>query len=173
MKKLIGDDTLVGEHYEEITDTFKANNKKGFIKKADSITIDGIQYKVDGHHVKIEVSKHEKEVSDYLHDKYGGELYLLPEINIPLGINTPDLLWDNETWDIKGIKGTSKNTVYNNLRSAKKQANNVILDFVNASFKEDIFYNELENIFTNERFNSVQKILVRFNNEKIRIFKRK
>ena len=173
LKKLIGDDTLVGEHYEEITDTFKANNKKGFIKKADSITIDGIQYKVDGHHVKIEVSKHEKEVSDYLHDKYGGELYLLPEINIPLGINTPDLLWDNETWDIKGIKGTSKNTVYNNLRSAKKQANNVILDFVNASFKEDIFYNELENIFTNERFNSVQKILVRFNNEKIRIFKRK
>lgn len=173
LKKLIGEDTLVGEHYEEITDTFKSNNKKGFIKKADSIRIDGVEYKVDGHHVKIEVSKHEKEVSVYLHDKYGGELYLLPQINFPLGINTPDLLWDGETWDIKGLKGKTKNTIFDNIKKATKQADNIILDFVNKDFKEDIFYNELENIFTNERFSSVQKILVRFNNEKIRVFKRK
>lgn len=60
LEELISEDTLVGEHYEEITDTFKTNNKKGFIKKADSITIDGIEYKVDGRHVKLKVSEHEK-----------------------------------------------------------------------------------------------------------------
>lgn len=35
--------------------------QKRFYKESHSITIDGIEYKVDGHHVKIEAFKHEKE----------------------------------------------------------------------------------------------------------------
>lgn len=55
----------------------------------------------------------------YLHNKYGGELYLLPQINEPSNLKSSDILWDKEAWEIKEVKGTSKNTIYNNLKLLK------------------------------------------------------
>lgn len=158
--------------YEDITDTFKNDNIEGFLKEADNITVDGTRYDVDGHNVEIKVSKHEIEIAKALHSKYKGELHLLPKINIPQGIKSPDILWDGETWDVKGVKGNSSNTIYNNLRKASKQAKNVVLDFVNDKFDMQIFYNELENIFANERYENLNKIIIRFE-DNIRVFKRK
>ncbi|MDR0199897.1 MAG: hypothetical protein LBI43_04890 [Streptococcaceae bacterium] len=46
----------------------------------------------------------------------------------PESYKTPDLLIDGSTWEIKSPMGNSKKTMENNLRSAKKQSRNIIID---------------------------------------------
>ncbi len=53
---------------------------------------------------------------------------MLPRINFPEKIETPDYLWNNEYWDLKVIISNSKNTIDSSIKKKKNQACNFILD---------------------------------------------
>lgn len=47
----------------------------------------------------------------------------------PERYKTPDLLVGNIKWELKSPKGSGKKTIDNNLREARKQSVNIIVDF--------------------------------------------
>ena len=49
--------------------------------------------------------------------------FLRPESN-----KTPDIEVDGKKWEIKSPKGNAKKTIENNLRTARKQSENIVLD---------------------------------------------
>ena len=90
----------------------------------------GNKYYVDGKNVVIDYSVSEKNVANWLKETFGGEIYMLPRINIPEGIQTADYLFRGEKWDLKDIKSTGKNVLDNRVNGLKKQANNFIFDII-------------------------------------------
>lgn len=46
----------------------------------------------------------------------------------PGHMKTPDLLVKNEIWELKSPKGNSKNTMRNNIKSARKQSTSIVID---------------------------------------------
>lgn len=55
----------------------------------------------------------------------GGELYLLPRINDPIGIMTADYLFRDEYWDLKNVMGNGKKVIEDLIK--KKKGNHLIL----------------------------------------------
>ncbi|MDR1196932.1 MAG: hypothetical protein LBL08_01500 [Candidatus Nomurabacteria bacterium] len=45
------------------------------------------------------------------------------------------MVWKNEIWEIKGLTGSSHHTIKNNLRKAKLQSANVVLDISKSQIK--------------------------------------
>ena len=43
-------------------------------------------------------------------------------------MKTPDLLINKEIWELKSPKGNSKNTMRNNIKGARKQSTNIVVD---------------------------------------------
>ncbi len=134
-------------------------------------THNGNTYKVDGKHVVLDYDKHEKEVADFLAEKYGKDVQMVPRINFPLGVSTPDYSIDGESWDLKTLKSSGKNTFYNMTKNKKEQAKNFIFDISNLDVLDEWTEKQVSNIFTSKNRKWVDKIMV-LNNEIIKIYKR-
>ena len=46
----------------------------------------------------------------------------------PGPMKSPDLLLKQEIWELKSPRGNSKNTMHNNIKSARKQSVNIVID---------------------------------------------
>ena len=46
----------------------------------------------------------------------------------PGHMKSPDLLVNNEIWELKSPKGNSKNTMHNIIKTARKQSINIVID---------------------------------------------
>jgi hypothetical protein len=53
-------------------------------------TVNGVSYEVDGHNVVLDYSAYEKEIAELLEREVGGELFMVPRVNNPQGVSTPD-----------------------------------------------------------------------------------
>lgn len=131
------------------------------------------KYYVDGKHVILEPTKREIEVAKMLGELYGGEIIILPRVNFPLGIKTPDYLVNNERFDLKEIIGTGKFVIEGNLRKKLKQAKNFIIDISNSQLEIKEAEKQIEIILNSKRFFWVEQILIICNNTIIKIYKRK
>jgi len=78
--------------------------------------------KVSGTDIKFEYDEEEKELALLLSKVSGKKIYMLPKINKPEGIFTPDYLIDNEFYDLKRIHGSGKRTLKDVLKDKKKQS---------------------------------------------------
>jgi len=102
----------------------------------------GVKYKVDNKNVVLDYSKHEKEIAKWLEETFGGEIFMIPRINNPEGIKTPDYWFKNEGWDLKTINGSSKQALYHAIRKKSQQSNNFIFEIVS----NDLSLNEIKKI---------------------------
>ncbi len=84
----------------------------------------GIKYKIDGKHVLLEPTQREVEVAKLLGTIFGGQINIIPKVNEPSGIKTPDYIINNEKFDLKGIKGNGKNTIIFSYDEKRKCSNN-------------------------------------------------
>ena len=46
----------------------------------------------------------------------------------PIPLKSPDLKINGEIWELKSPIGKSKNTIHNNIKGARKQSTNIIID---------------------------------------------
>ena len=46
----------------------------------------------------------------------------------PYSLRSPDLKIRGEIWELKSPVGSSKNTIFNNIKTARKQSTNIIID---------------------------------------------
>lgn len=94
---------------------------------------EGIKYSVDGKYIVLDYSKKEKEIAVWLEKNFGGEIYMIPRINIPENIKTPDYIFKGEKRDLKVINGKSNQVFYHAIYNKSNQSNNFIFDITNSS----------------------------------------
>lgn len=161
--------------YEDITqDMFKnAKPNEGIVEKQNYIDIDGTKYNIDGHNVVYNHDEREVEVAQLLNKTFGGDVEILPNINIPQGIKTPDYLYNGEKIDLKRIMSKRANDcVKTALKNKEKQANNFIIDNTAQTVSDQDILKQIDEIYNSKGFSWIDKIYLIKGNEFIKIFKR-
>lgn len=127
-----------------------------------SFTINGATYTVDGHNVVLDYSAHEKEIAELLEKEFGGELYMVPRVNNPQGISTPDYLFRGKGYDLKTLsKEAGENTIINRIKKARKQSKNFILDLTNAKkITDSVLKSQIQRIYKDKETAFVDTIIV-------------
>lgn len=130
------------------------------------------KYYVDKKNVVLDYTKKEKEIAIWLENNFGGEIYMLPRINYPEGIQTADYLFRNEYWDLKEITGQGKNILYHAIEDHKKQATNFIFDFSKSSLTDAEIFTRISKLYTYNKVSWLNKIIIKREDKIICIIKR-
>ena len=91
--------------FTDITGKWYPNAKPNShpVLELQEYTPGGETYKVDGHNVVLDHDPHEKEIAELLEREVGGEIYLVPRVNNPQGVSTPDYLFHGRGYDLKTL----------------------------------------------------------------------
>lgn len=134
-------------------------------------------YYVDNKKVVMDYSKKELEVANWLKNTFNEKVIMLPKVNYPEHIQTPDYIFKGEKWDLKELKDiySKKRAIDNLIKSYEKQSHNFILDISKCKIDNDVIIKQIENIFGLNKYNRkwVKKIILKKNNNLIGIFIRK
>lgn len=117
------------------------------ISMLNEYTKNGTTYKVDGHNVVLDHSNYEYRVASWLSKKTGLRVDIVPRINYPKKISTPDYIVNNIPFDLKEITGSGKNVIDGNLRKTKKQATNIIFDITKTPLSFEEIMGQLEHVY--------------------------
>lgn len=158
--------------YIDITEKYQIKQEYKLKKQKYFIDDNGVKYNVDGKHVIFKPTKREIEVAKILGKAFGGEIIIIPRVNEPPNVKTPDYLINGVSFDLKGIEGSGKNTIDNSIRKQQKQANNFIFDISKTKMKMDYIIKQIKNIYKSEHRYWVKQIIVIKNQEIIKIYKR-
>lgn len=164
------------EFYTEETGKWRetATPNSHVVRDLQEHTVNGITYKVDGHNVVLDYSPHEKEIAELIEKEFGGEIYMVPRVNSPQGVSTPDYLFRGVGYDLKTLGESARaNTLFNRVKKAKWQAQNFIIDVTNTKLDEDTILAQVKKVFHREDTKWVDEILIVQNGSRIRVFKRK
>lgn len=169
-------DTKKNYHFEIIKECSKRdylNNTK--VKEQLYFDYKKIRYFVDNKNVVLDYSKKELEIAKLLQNTFGGEIFMLPRINIPKEIKTADYLWNNEYWDLKVLKeAVSQNRAIDNvIKNAKEQANNFIIDITSTKIKRELILKQIGNLYLSQERKWINKVILIDKNKIIKIYSRK
>ena len=172
MKKL---EKLTTNSYIDITKNLigNANPNSYEILDAKYFVFKEKKYKVDGKNVVIDYSKKEKEVAEWLESTFGGELYMLPRINFPEGIQTADYLFRGEYWDLKEINGNGKNVFFHAVEKHEKQSHNFIFDVSNSTLTDLEIDDRINSLYKLPKLKWLDKIVIKRDKILIKITKKK
>lgn len=159
--------------YKDITSDFTKIQKYKVKEQQYYIDNEGNKYNVDGKNVVIEPSKREKEIANILGKMYGGQVNIIPRVNEPANIKTPDYMIKNERFDLKQITGGGKWTIEGNLKGKKEQANNFVIDITNAKLDIEEAERQIQVIYNSKHFTWIDKIFLIKDDKIIKVHKRK
>ena len=121
----------------------------------------GATYKVDGHNVVLDHDAHEKEIVELLEREVGGEIYLVPRVNNPQGVPTPDYLFHGRGYDLKTLsEKAGPNTMFQRVKKAKRQSRNFIIDVSDTKLDRETIAQQISKIFWSENTRFVDEIVI-------------
>lgn len=163
------------KQYIDITEEMTKKDKQNFklIEQQYYIDENGNRYNVDGKYILLEPTEKEKEVANMLGELYGGNIKIIPRINEPKGIKTPDYIVKNKRYDLKQIKGNGKYVIQGNLKGKQKQADNFIIDITKSEINIEEAVKQIENIYSSKHFLWLDRIVLLKDKEFLKIYKRK
>lgn len=163
------------KQYIDITEEMIKKEKQNFklIEQQYYIDESGNRYNVDGKYILLEPTEREKEVANMLGELYGGNIKIIPRINEPKGIKTPDYIVKNKRYDLKQIKGNGKYVIQGNLKGKQKQADNFIIDITKSEINIEEAVKQIENIYSSKHFLWLDRIVLLKDKEFLKIYKRK
>lgn len=166
---------LVTFPYTDVTNNWieNADPNSHKILDAEYFVFEKNKYKVDGKNVILDYSKKEKEVAEWLESTLGGELYMIPRINNPSGIQTADYLFKNEYWDLKEINGNGKNVFFHAVENHEKQSHNFIFDVTNSSLTDLEIDDRINFLYKLPKLKWLDKIIIKRGKKLIKITKKK
>ena len=85
---------IPGSHQVVDADQFKATN--------------GTLYRIHGTDVILNYDAHEKEIAELLAREIGGEVLMVPKVNKPYGVRTPDYILNGRQYDLKTLEPDKK-----------------------------------------------------------------
>ncbi|MBQ9165654.1 MAG: hypothetical protein IJX71_01805 [Oscillospiraceae bacterium] len=161
--------------YEDITGNWFPDAVPGSheVKDLMEYTVDGVTYRVDGKHVVLDYSRGEKAVAELLERTVGGEIFMVPRVNNPPQISTPDYLFNGRPYDLKQITGSSKNTLYNAISKKKRQSKNFIFDITECPLNIDELLLQVDGLYRSSHTRFVEEIILIKSDEILKVFQRK
>lgn len=159
--------------YKDVTSEWKKvkENEAKDVKDLAEWKHNGEVYKVDGKHVVLDYKKEEFNIAKIIAEKYGKEVFMVPRVNEPAGISTPDYRINGENYDLKTIsKDATNNTIFNRIQKAKKQSNNFILDLSNCTLDDSIIQSQIEKIYTSIGTKHANKVVLIKDSDVIKAF---
>lgn len=159
-------------NYIDITTNFKNNEITYNVRLQHFYVHDKSVYIVDGKHVKFDYSREELNIAYWINQVFSYEVILVPKINFPDYISTPDFIINKEKWDLKTITSSSNQALYHAVYGKNKQSNNFILDLSKSKLDFHEIINQLKRIYEREDTNFVNKIIIK-KNKIYKVYKRK
>lgn len=162
--------------YADVTEQWQENATPNShaVQDMQEHTANGVTYKVDGHNVVLDYKQHEKEIAELLEKKFGGELYMVPRVNNPQGVSTPDYLFRGKGYDLKTLsKEAGENTIINRIKKAKKQSKNFVLDLTDAEkITDTVLKSQIKRIYADKETAFVDTIIVVRSGEVVAVVKK-
>lgn len=161
--------------YLDITEKTLNNGNQKYKLKEQLYYVDeeGNRYNVDGKYVILNPTEREEEVANMLGSLYGGKIKIIPRINEPKNIKTPDYIVKNKRYDLKQISGSGKYVIQGNLKGKQKQADNFVIDITKSKMSTDEAIRQVENIYNSKHFLWLDRIILLKDKEFLKIYKRK
>ena len=163
------------EKYIDITNKILSRGKQDYIVKEQKYFIDeeGNKFNVDNKYVILAPTQREKEVASMLGEIYGGKVRIIPRINEPKNIKTPDYMIRNKKYDLKQINGNGKYVIQGNLKGKQKQADNFVIDITNSKLNNEDAIKQIQNIYNSKHYLWIDRIILIKNKEFLIIYRRK
>lgn len=148
--------------YTDITENWypDARPNSHTVQDLQSYTAGGITYTVDGHNVVLDYSAHEKEIAELLEREVGGEIYMVPRVNNPQGVSTPDYLFHGKGYDLKTITGAGKKILYDRISRKKEQSKNFIFDLSDSALTDEVIHRQIEYIYCSDHTRFVDELVI-------------
>lgn len=149
--------------FTDITGKWYPNAKPNShpVLELQEYTPGGETYKVDGHNVVLDHDPHEKEIAELLEREVGGEIYLVPRVNNPQGVSTPDYLFHGRGYDLKTLgEKAGPNTMFQRVKKAKRQSRNFIIDVSDTKLDREMIDQQISKIFWSENTRFVDEIVI-------------
>ena len=156
----------------DITKRMDEKGQKGSVVKKLSYIVDDVTYVVDGKYVILEPSDTERAIAVSLSEKYGKDVELVPKVNYPMGVQTPDYLIDGERYDLKSPTGSSKNLLYNLVSKKKKQASSFIFDVTQCPLSDDDIERQVRELYFSRHTRFIDKVVILKNEEVLKVYER-
>ncbi len=168
--------TRIGDQYEDVTEELLQNiiPNKYVTEKLTEFTVDEVTYVVDGVNVIQNNSDREVQVGKILGGIFKTDVKLVPEVRGKYkNVSTPDYYINGEKWDLKELRGESKDAIRNAISKKKKQANNFVIDIT--EYKLDILEvnKQAEFVFSANNTKFVKTLAIIQDEQIIRILRRK
>ena len=161
--------------FTDITGKWYPNAKPNShpVLELQEYTPGGETYKVDGHNVVLDHDPHEKEIAELLEREVGGEIYLVPRVNNPQGVSTPDYLFHGRGYDLKTLgEKAGPNTMFQRVKKAKRQSRNFIIDVSGTKLDSETIKQQSSKIFWSENTRFVDEIVIINDGHIVRVAKR-
>ena len=161
--------------FTDITGKWYPNAKPNShpVLELQEYTPGGETYKVDGHNVVLDHDPHEKEIAELLEREVGGEIYLVPRVNNPQGVSTPDYLFHGRGYDLKTLgEKAGPNTMFQRVKKAKRQSRNFIIDVSDTKLDREMIDKQISKIFWSENTRFVDEIVIINDGHIVRVAKR-
>ena len=131
------------------------------MKELNEYTCNGITYTVDGKNVVLDYSPHEKEIAELLAKEVGGEIFMVPRVNNPAGVSTPDYIFHGNPYDLKTLEpGATSNTIFNRVKKAHRQARNFIIDATRSGLSHEQILQQIEKIYWSNNTKFVHEMII-------------
>lgn len=148
-------------HMENVTDKMiDGKYHEPEINISNQVTKDGVTYTVDGHNVVSDHSNYEHSVANWLSAKTGSKVDIMPRVNFPEKVPTPDYLVGGVPFDLKEITGSGKTVIDNNSKKAKKQASNIIFDITKTPLSQEEIMEQINSVYKSGR-RGVETVIVK------------
>lgn len=173
----ISDETNVKVgHHKDVTKKWMLEKelKEPKTSETDHYTYKGKTYYIDGVNVKQNNSPREIEVAELLSKKLGFKVEYVPEVNGKIvGVHSPDYLVDDKyRWDLKELKGGSKDAIRNAISPQKEQADNFVIDITHSKSTLSELKQQAIMVFYSFNTKFVNTIIILKDDEIIEILRR-
>ena len=163
------------KNYADVTAQWREMATPGShtVQDLHEYTAKGVTYQVDGHNVVLDYSPHEKEIAELLEREFGGELFMVPRVNNPQGVSTPDYLFRGKGYDLKTIgEKAGANTIFNRIKKAAGQAQSFIIDVTRSGLDNDTINQQIEKLFNRIDTEWVEEVVIIYDGAVVRVVKR-
>lgn len=161
--------------FHEITDNWTSKDAlyKGEIEDLTEYVVNGNTYKVDGRRVLLDYDRDEKDLAMVISRLSGKKVQMVPRVNYPNGVSTPDYMIDGIGYDLKRITGSGKSTLIDAVKKKKSQATRFIYDIRNnGAYSKEQILSQIGKIFGSERTRFIKEIVVLENGKLIGVYEK-
>lgn len=166
---------FAGRRYEDITEKLLENSAHSEydVEELTEVIVDGITYSVDGINVMQNNTDREIEVGRVLGNVFKTTAKLVPEVKGKYkNVSTPDYYINEEKWDLKELRGESKDAIRNAISKKKKQADHFVVDITEYKLDLSEVNRQAEFVFSANNTKFVKALIIIRGKEVLKIMKR-